>query len=72
MKSHGEADAVRAEVRPVAFADGESENHECRHGRELGPGGKILQQRAPTQAHDIHVGNEGDQEQGEQVRAGDA
>ena len=58
-----QANAVRVKVRPVAFADGESENHERRHGGELGPGGEILQQRSPAQAHDVHLSQNGDQEQ---------
>src|SRR4029077_19702361 len=49
-------------------ADGESENHKGGHGGELGPGGNILQQRAPAQADDIHVSKDGDQKQAEHMR----
>ena len=44
---------MSAEVRPIALADGESQNHECRHGGELGPGGNILQKCAPAQSDHV-------------------
>ena len=54
---------LRAEVRPVAFADGESQNDEDGHRDELRPGRNVLQQCAPAQADDIDLGEDGDQEE---------
>src|SRR5712691_10995572 len=71
MKSHAEADAVRVEVRPVALANSETENHKGGHGGEFGPGRNILEQRAPTQAHDVYTSEHGDKQQSEHVRARD-
>src|SRR5712671_3258016 len=71
MKSHGEADAVRVEMRPVALADGESENHESGHGGELCPGRNILEQRAPAQAHHVHSSEHRDEQQSEHMGARD-
>src|SRR5712691_1236438 len=74
MKSHAEADAVRVEVRPVALANSETENHKGGHGGEFGPGRNILEQRAPTQAHDVYTSEHGDKQQSEHMGAskGDA
>src|ERR1700677_4444017 len=68
MKSDCDADAMRTEVRPVAFADGESENYKRAHGGKFGPGGEILQQRAPAQAYHIYISENGDKQKAEQMQ----
>ena len=61
-------------MSPASLANRESQNHECRHGHELGPCRNVLQQGAPAQSHYIHEGEHADQDQGDEVstREGDA
>ena len=66
------ADTVRVKVGPVAFADGESQDHECRHRRELRPCGNVLQQCAPAQANDVDVRQNRNQDKPEQMCPRDA
>ena len=53
----------------MAFSNGKAQDDECGHGGELSPGGNVLQERAPAQADDIHVGEEEDEDQADEMRA---
>ena len=53
----------------MALADGESQNHESRHGSELGPGRNILQQRSPAQSDHVDVSEHNDEEKANEMSA---
>src|SRR5258708_12901613 len=60
-------DAMRAEVRPTALANGESKHDERAHGQRFRPSGEIVQQRTPAYADYVDEGQDGNQRQGENV-----
>ena len=53
----------------MSLADGESEDNEDCHGGELCPRRDVLQERAPAQSDNVDVGEDGDQQQPDGMRA---